>query len=284
MILKVFGGRCRAPSQEPTSAPAPTATSQSGSSAGSEGIVAHTPAKAAAEFNRLNAAEIAADCRVATQPRARTSGARKIPPPTSRDAGDEADRPSCDQGQNERRRFRRLRVGYGGAACRSHHLKSRQQQQEADDRLIDRRRQIRRSPDEREWRPQDRKRVAALPRQQADAIEPHASDRRDQDVERQRRGLDDVGREPEQTHHRDVAGASRLADGRIEDRDRSKGQEETDVPECHLLPAPPAASRRHPSCDRTLSRTAKIHDIACRTAEAARARAAGAKYSALAAD
>ena len=82
MRRNALGGKRYAPSHNPTNPPMPTARSHSGKWDGRAGIVDETPARAEAELSRLNAAETAPDWRVLTQPSERTSGARKILPPT----------------------------------------------------------------------------------------------------------------------------------------------------------------------------------------------------------
>jgi hypothetical protein len=74
--------RCSAPIHEPISPPNPTQSGQRGKREGNNEKVAHAPARAAAEFARLNTTEMAAVCRMVAHLSDSTSGARKMPPPT----------------------------------------------------------------------------------------------------------------------------------------------------------------------------------------------------------
>src|SRR6267154_442185 len=93
---------------------------------------------------------------------------------------------------------------------------------------------MRRATKDRERRAEDRERVAASPRQQTRLRKTHAPNRGHEDIEYQRTRLDDVGTVPKQSHHRDIAGAPRLADGCIKRGDdgedgRKNGLFEWDV-------------------------------------------------------
>src|ERR1700722_2258518 len=73
----IRGLRCSAPIHEPISPPHPTQSSQRGKREGNNDKVA--PARAAAEFMRLDTTEMAAVCRMVAHPSDKTKGARKMP-------------------------------------------------------------------------------------------------------------------------------------------------------------------------------------------------------------